>query len=628
MLFVLIGWFLLSFGIAGAAHERGRSAFGWFLISITWSPLIAGLFLLLYPPLSSVDDQTLQGTIRPTDELVTAVQEMRGAIRDGRTELQQSPPLSYSAVDQSESSERRSSVDPAWREAALEQQMTEPPRKRGVGSWILLIAVLGTGVALTVFGISKLDGEVAAPSQKLAQDPAILAKIEYDGKKPSTLGYGDFTITVNSEPAAGGTDRVPYASGLYKGKAISIHFSGKDGGRAEPPAELWLMKIDPSTTAPQVIFTYFSGGAHCCTVTKIATIGSDGNWRVVDAGELDMDGYDFKDLDGDGGRELVSIDNSFLYAFCAYACSNAPTRIKKLVGGDLRDVTTDSRYQSFLRQRLQEMEANARSDGEERLRSNGYLGGWVAAKALVGEFWGAWQKMLSVYDRKPDWTMKECNKPIPLNECPESEKRQVDFPEALAAHLVANGYITPQEKRKLNMGKAVEQVVPGSQQPRRRQQMAASAMKVDPNSLAAEQPSSVLTTPSDQVRSKPTRNSPSDQDPYAEDYKTLKLRRYVEERDRYLTTVFNLYLALGCKVFPDEATLMVLLGSEYRLFFDGNLEFTVKDVTSINDMTKARASAGKEMATQVDACNDFKQHPEKVLALRTAAQAAMARFVR
>lgn len=98
-LFVLIGWVFLSFVIAGAAYERGRNAFGWFLFSICFSPLIAGLFLLLFPPISS--DQALQGSIR-------------------------------------------------------EGQIAELPRKRGVGSWIVLIAVFGTGMALTAFGIANL----------------------------------------------------------------------------------------------------------------------------------------------------------------------------------------------------------------------------------------------------------------------------------------------------------------------------------------------------------------------------------------------------------------------------------------------------------------------------------------
>ncbi len=228
------------------------------------------------------------------------------------------------------------------------------------------------------------------------------------------------------------------------------------------------MKIDPSTTAPQIVFTYYWSGGHCCTVTKIATLDSGGNWHVVDGGVLDGGGFEFKDLDGDGGRELVSLDNSFLYAFGCYACSYAPTRIKKLIGTDLRDVTVDGRYQSFLRLRLREMQANARTYGDEQtFHSGGYLGGWVAAKALVGEFPDAWRKMLTSYHRSSDWTMEECIRPIPLNQCSEAERRQVDFPEALAAHLMVHGYITAEEKRKLNLVQAAAPAPNEQQQPAR-----------------------------------------------------------------------------------------------------------------------------------------------------------------
>jgi hypothetical protein len=124
---------------------------------------------------------------------------------------------------------------------------------------------------------------------------------------------------------------------------------------------------------------------------------------------------------------------------------------------------------------------------------------------------------------------------------------------------------------------------------------------------------------SDHVR----KNPPSEQDPYAEAYRSQKLQRYNEERDSYLTMVFNLYFALGCKVFPDETTVMPLLGIEYRSFFNGNLELAANEVQSITAMTKTKALAGREMAAQPDACDYFKQHPEKVLAFRKAAQAAM-----
>ena len=49
MIGILSLWFLLSFVIAAGADARGRSPFGWFLLSLIASPLLAALFLLLFP---------------------------------------------------------------------------------------------------------------------------------------------------------------------------------------------------------------------------------------------------------------------------------------------------------------------------------------------------------------------------------------------------------------------------------------------------------------------------------------------------------------------------------------------------------------------------------------------------
>lgn len=51
ILFFLILWFVISVVIAGAASNRGRSGFGWFLLSFFFSPLLAGILLLLLPDL-------------------------------------------------------------------------------------------------------------------------------------------------------------------------------------------------------------------------------------------------------------------------------------------------------------------------------------------------------------------------------------------------------------------------------------------------------------------------------------------------------------------------------------------------------------------------------------------------
>jgi hypothetical protein len=69
---VLILWFMLSFVIASAASQRGRGPFGWFLLSILTTPIVAALFLLLFPLLdnaamSTVNDRSLGQAIEQAE---------------------------------------------------------------------------------------------------------------------------------------------------------------------------------------------------------------------------------------------------------------------------------------------------------------------------------------------------------------------------------------------------------------------------------------------------------------------------------------------------------------------------------------------------------------------------------
>ncbi len=49
MILVGIIWFVLAFVIGVAAERRGRSGFGWFLLALLLSPLIAGILLAVFP---------------------------------------------------------------------------------------------------------------------------------------------------------------------------------------------------------------------------------------------------------------------------------------------------------------------------------------------------------------------------------------------------------------------------------------------------------------------------------------------------------------------------------------------------------------------------------------------------
>ena len=170
-----------------------------------------------------------------------------------------------------------------------------------------------------------------------------------------------------------------------------------------------IVRLDPHSPSPQVVVTHFTGGAHCCTMTRVATL-TEGRWQIVDAGVLDGGGYEIVDITDAGSAELVFPDNSFNYAFSSYAESLAPTKIFRLVNNQLKDVTRDDEYQRFLRQIMLADQGLATPD---MWSNNGFLAGWVAEKALLGEEVEAWSQLMRSYDREFDGSFIECLNTIP-----------------------------------------------------------------------------------------------------------------------------------------------------------------------------------------------------------------------
>ena len=316
-----------------------------------------------------------------------------------------------------------------------------PPTRGAVVREPSQVGCLPAAFAALIISIFLLAaGPLLIDQIKYRTEPTI---VSFDGKQPATLRQGELVVTVGSKSDADGSIKV-VATGLYKGQSA---FSIRTEQRGTT-ADVGVVRLDSNTSLPQIFLRSFTGGAHCCTESKFATADTLGNWHVVDGEILDGEyGYRFEDLDGDGVDELVSIDNSFLYAFECYACSYAPVRIHKLVGLKLLNMTLDPRYQKFLREALRRIEAGAGSNS----RSNGYLGGWVASKILIGELNDAWRKMLSSYDRQSDWVMEECVFDFLDQKCPKNLRRKLTFPEALAKHLVKNGYITSSQAQYLPM---------------------------------------------------------------------------------------------------------------------------------------------------------------------------------
>lgn len=285
--------------------------------------------------------------------------------------------------------------------------------------------------------ITKGQGYVAEVWRPSTFKP--FSQTKYDGTKQLNLSSGELVLNVSSLTSDKGSGRFPVLSGYANGR-LAFTARLEESSNEVPNAEVSVVRLDPTAAEPQIVFSSFWGGAHCCTVTKIATkVGSE--WRVIQGKTIDGDGgYTFDDIDGDGAAELLSVDQSFLYTFAPYAGSWAPESISKIFGDRLVDVTTHPNFRTYMRQELYRIEYLA-SREPNLWRSNGFLAAWVATKSTVGEFDDAWSRMLPLYDRGTDWPLTECTVAKVGGSCPDGKERTISFPVALRKHLEEEGYI-------------------------------------------------------------------------------------------------------------------------------------------------------------------------------------------
>ncbi len=196
-----------------------------------------------------------------------------------------------------------------------------------------------------------------------------------------------------------------------------------------------LLDLD-NNLSPEVAIKTYTGGTHCCTTLTIFSAAKGqpyGQAQMLEG--LDGTGGEFKDLDGNGSIEFISSDNRFLYNFSGYAQAFPPSQILAWSNGKFIDVTR--RYPKELRarawlmfQQLQELEK-----GGTGLSTNGILAGYVAQKAMLGEYDAGWQLMLARYDKTTTWGLEKR----------DSQGREVgkyaNFPDALKAFLIQSGYL-------------------------------------------------------------------------------------------------------------------------------------------------------------------------------------------
>jgi len=248
------------------------------------------------------------------------------------------------------------------------------------------------------------------------------------GPIKATLSY------IEGKDEQGEATRIPVVTVFADGKEVA-KLKGEDSGLGVPPVSVQIAEIDPANAAPEIVVSFYTGGAHCCSDTKILTQAKDGpSWRTVELGELDGGPLIGTDLDGDGRYEFESRDNAFLYTFGCYACSIAPLEILAVDGGEVKNATKDPRFRPAHEAYLKDIITNVPDEDV-----NGFPG-YVAEKILLGEGKQGWALMLAHYDRESDWGLEVCDQKLnEQGDCP-GQTLHLSFPDALERMLNENGY--------------------------------------------------------------------------------------------------------------------------------------------------------------------------------------------
>ncbi len=202
-----------------------------------------------------------------------------------------------------------------------------------------------------------------------------------------------------------------------------------------------IVELDVDNSSPEVLFSQYSGGAHCCALMTIFRKDDQGEWQAIDAGAFDGTIFAATEPVPGHGYLLATLDNRFLYRFSSYVRSSPPLQFLALQGDQIVDVSDRPHLRPLF-------EEDARSKAQELANHgggevNGLLAGYAASHARAGRIGEVWPVVLQQYDRDSYWGLEYCPNEYHGRDCgQETVVRHPDFPSALAALLREAGYIS------------------------------------------------------------------------------------------------------------------------------------------------------------------------------------------
>ena len=244
---------------------------------------------------------------------------------------------------------------------------------------------LGTGLV----AILALTIAIVQPAAAVEQDLSPGTMIDWSEDQATTFTYGDITIALSftgDEDYESEVTLTISAPGAQPQKIVEI-----GGGMAF--GRIGVFAMDDSG-ADTVLFSVYSGGAHCCMQTSAITRTADG-LVVESVGAIDGDLVEPFDVDGDGRIELVLYDDRFNYTFSAYAFSRPAQQIFKFRDGIMVDASREPQYAAFYRRQLEDL-ASGCGGAQGWLKPD--CAGYLATAALLGEFDARFPAVKAAFD--------------------------------------------------------------------------------------------------------------------------------------------------------------------------------------------------------------------------------------
>lgn len=164
-------------------------------------------------------------------------------------------------------------------------------------------------------------------------------------------GYADYDTIIATDKVDGYTferwvNREAYKDGdsFFAGTALRIISPTGQHYDMDNASLDWELDDLTNDGIAEVIISSFSGGAHCCTTSVVLELQS-GNINELFRLDNSECGIHAKDVDGDGTKEILSCDDTWAYAYCAYAFSPLPTMVWAWDGAQFSVANLNPDYQ-------------------------------------------------------------------------------------------------------------------------------------------------------------------------------------------------------------------------------------------------------------------------------------------